>query len=123
MRGAWQSVRRASQYVKEEPEALNLLPFAKTSGSRGLHVFVPIRTGPDADEVLAFAQSLVSRVAAGHPRELTVEHSIAARGQRVYLRSVPQRFRADRCSSLFGSPPPPRAGIDAAPLEGSDTFP
>jgi bifunctional non-homologous end joining protein LigD len=83
--GKFADAVKASQYVKEELEALNLLPFAKTSGSRGLHVFVPIRTGPDVDEVLAFAQSFVSRVAAGHPQELTVEHSIAARGQRVYL--------------------------------------
>jgi bifunctional non-homologous end joining protein LigD len=28
---------------------------------------------------------LVARVAAAHPKELTVEHSIAARGNRVYL--------------------------------------
>ena len=61
------------------------MSFAKTSGSRGLHVLVPIRTGPDADEVLVFAESFVARVAAAHPDELTVEHSIAARRDRVYL--------------------------------------
>ncbi len=48
-------------------------------------MFVPIRTGPDVSEVLAFAQDVVKRVAAAHPQELTVEHSIAARGGRVYL--------------------------------------
>jgi len=54
-----------------------------------VHVFVPIRTGPDADEVLAFAESFVARVAAAHRDELTVEHSIAARRDRVY----PDPFR------------------------------
>ena len=83
--GKFADAAKAAQYVKEALEAVNLAPFAKTSGSRGLHVFVPIRTGPDADQVLEFAQSFVSRVAAAHPKELTVEHSIAARGQRVYL--------------------------------------
>ena len=83
--GKFADAAKASQYVKDELEALNLAAFAKTSGSRGLHVFVPIRTGPDVDEVLAFAQSFASRVAGAHPQELTVEHSIAARGQRVYL--------------------------------------
>ena len=83
--GKFADAAKAAQYVKEALEAVNLAPFAKTSGSRGLHVFVPIRTGPDADEVLEFAQSFASRVAAAHPKELTVEHSIAARGQRVYL--------------------------------------
>lgn len=32
---------------------LNLASYAKTLGPRGMHVSAPIRTGPDADEVLA----------------------------------------------------------------------
>jgi bifunctional non-homologous end joining protein LigD len=50
-----------------------------------MHVWVPIRPGPDANEVLAFARSFVSRVAAAHPKELTVEQSVAVREGRVYL--------------------------------------
>lgn len=76
---------RASHLVKESLETLKLVSFAKTSGSRGLHVFVPIRLGPDVDEVLAFAQLFVGRLAKQYPKELTVEHSTAARGKRVYL--------------------------------------
>lgn len=76
---------RAAFHVKESLEGLDLVSFVKTSGSRGVHIFVPIRLGPDADEVLAFAQEFVARVAAAHPRELTIEHSIAARGDKVYL--------------------------------------
>ena len=76
---------RAALYVKESLESLDLVGFVKTSGSRGIHVFVPIRVGPDADEVLSFAQEFVARVAGAHPKELTVEHSIAARGEKVYL--------------------------------------
>ncbi len=71
--------------VKDALETLGLVPFVKTSGSRGLHVFVPLRLGPTADEVLRFAERLVKRIAAAYPNELTVEHSIAARGNRVYL--------------------------------------
>jgi bifunctional non-homologous end joining protein LigD len=48
-------------------------------------VFVPIRLGPTADEVLKFAEEVVSRLAAKHPKLLTTEHSISARGKRVYL--------------------------------------
>jgi len=83
--GKFADAARAGLRVKEALDALKLASFAKTSGSRGMHVLVPIRTGPDADEVLAFAESFVARVAAAHPDELTVEHSIAARGDRVYL--------------------------------------
>ena len=83
--GKFADAARAGLRVKAALDALKLVSFAKTSGSRGMHVLVPIRTGPDADEVLAFAESFVARVAAAHPDELTVEHAIAARGDRVYL--------------------------------------
>jgi len=83
--GKFEDAARAGLHVKAALDNLNLVSYAKTSGSRGMHVFVPIRTGPDADEILAFAESFVARVAAAHPDELTVAHSIAARQGRVYL--------------------------------------
>ena len=48
-------------------------------------MFVPIKVGPDADDVLNFAETFVKHLAAANPKELTTEHSIAARGNRVYL--------------------------------------
>ena len=83
--GLFSDAARAGLYIKEALDTVKLESFAKTSGSRGLHVFVPLRTGPDVSEVLGFAQDVVKRVAAAHPQELTVEHSIAARKGRVYL--------------------------------------
>ncbi|HEY4948897.1 MAG TPA: hypothetical protein VIH88_01060, partial [Candidatus Acidoferrales bacterium] len=83
--GKFADAARAALQVKESLDALKLDSYAKTSGSRGIHVFVPLRSGPDADEVLEFARAFVARVAASNPKELTIEHSIAARGQRVYL--------------------------------------
>jgi len=75
----------AALYVKEALDALKLDSYAKTSGSRGIHVFVPLRVGPDADVVLSFAEEFSARLAAAHPKELTSEHSIAGRKGRVYL--------------------------------------
>src|SRR3984957_839804 len=83
--GKFSDAAKAGLMVKEALDALDLESFPKTSGSRGLHVFVPIRVGPSSDDVLRFAEKLVARLAAEHPKELTVEHAIADRGQRVYL--------------------------------------
>jgi bifunctional non-homologous end joining protein LigD len=83
--GLFADAARAALHVKSALDVLKLLSFPKTSGSRGLHVFVPIRVGPHADEVLAFAERFVARVASAHPNTLTVEHSRAARRGRVYL--------------------------------------
>jgi bifunctional non-homologous end joining protein LigD len=71
--------------LKSLLDDLQLRSFAKTSGSRGLHVFVPIRVEPTADVVLHFAGTVVAKLAEKYPKQLTVEHSIAARGNRVYL--------------------------------------
>jgi bifunctional non-homologous end joining protein LigD len=83
--GKFADAARAGRFIKEALDALKLESFPKTSGSRGLHVFVPIRPEVDASDVLAFAQAVVQKVAAAHPNETTVEHSIAARKGRVYL--------------------------------------
>jgi bifunctional non-homologous end joining protein LigD len=83
--GKFGDAARAGLRLKEVLDVLKLESFPKTSGSRGLHVFIPIKPEADVDEVLSFAESLVARLAAQFPKELTVEHSIAARKQRVYL--------------------------------------
>ncbi len=83
--GKFSDAVRAGRYVKEVLDVLKLVSFPKTSGSRGLHIFIPIKLETDVDVVLSFAETLVARIAAQHPKELTVEHSIAARKDRVYL--------------------------------------
>jgi bifunctional non-homologous end joining protein LigD len=75
----------AALKVKEALDALELASFPKTSGGKGLHVFVPIRRGPDADEVLAFAEALGGKLAQAFPKLFTSESRIASRKGRVYL--------------------------------------
>ncbi|HSC45705.1 MAG TPA: non-homologous end-joining DNA ligase [Candidatus Acidoferrum sp.] len=83
--GKFADAAEAGLLLKALLDELELVSFAKTSGSRGLHVFVPIKVGPTANDVLRFAEAVVARLARENPKELTVEHSIAARGKRVYL--------------------------------------
>jgi bifunctional non-homologous end joining protein LigD len=83
--GKFRDTAEAGILLKEVLDELKLTSFPKTSGSRGLHVFVPIRLGPTAEEVLKFAERVVGKLALANPKFLTVEHSIAARGNRVYL--------------------------------------
>jgi bifunctional non-homologous end joining protein LigD len=83
--GKFSDAARAGLYLKEVLDALKLESFPKTSGSRGLHIFIPLRPVTSVEDVLRFAESVAARLAAQHPKELTVEHSIAARGQRVYV--------------------------------------
>jgi bifunctional non-homologous end joining protein LigD len=83
--GSFADAARAGLRVKAALDALDLVSFAKTSGKKGLHVFVPIRSGPDSDDVRGFAETLGHRLAAAFPKELTMETRIAARKGRVYM--------------------------------------
>lgn len=90
--GRFADAARAGLRVKEALDALHLVSFPKTSGKKGLHVFVPITVGPDADEVRGFAERLGTLLARSYPDELTTEFSIAARRGRVYLDAARNGF-------------------------------
>jgi bifunctional non-homologous end joining protein LigD len=92
--GKFSDAAQAGLWIKNELDELGLTSFPKTSGSRGLHVFVPLRLGPTYDDVLPFAKQICERVAAEHPKELTLEQRIEARGQRVYLDAFRNAFGA-----------------------------
>jgi bifunctional non-homologous end joining protein LigD len=90
--GKFADAAKAGLLVKKELDELGLKSFAKTSGSRGLHVFVPLKLGPAYEDVLPFAKQICERLAADRPKELTVEQRIEARGQRVYLDAFRNTF-------------------------------
>jgi bifunctional non-homologous end joining protein LigD len=82
----------AALKVKQALDALDLSSFVKTSGGKGLHVFVPIKRGPTTEDVTYFAKELGTRLAAAWPKELTMEMRIAARKGRVFLDSFRNSF-------------------------------
>jgi len=96
--GLFADAVRAAFRVKAALDALELVSFPKTSGGKGLHVFVPIRTGPDTDEVLRFAERLGTHLAAAYPKELTMESRIASRKGRVYLDPFRNGFGQTVCA-------------------------
>jgi bifunctional non-homologous end joining protein LigD len=79
------AVRRAARAAGELLSELGLAPFAMATGSRGLHVWAPLRRGPDFDEVKEFARGAARLLAARHPDELTTEARKAKRGDRILL--------------------------------------
>ena len=83
--GKFADAARVALLIHDALDKIGLRSYPKTSGSRGLHVFVPLRLGPTAEEVLRFAERFSAHLASTFPKQMTVEHSIAARGDRVYL--------------------------------------
>jgi bifunctional non-homologous end joining protein LigD len=119
--GRFSDAVRAAFHIKEALDALRLTSYVKTSGSRGVHVFVPIRVVPDSDEVLTFAERFAAFVAAAHPQELTVEHSIAARRDRVYIDPYRNGF-GQTVAAPYSVRRKPKAPI-STPLDWSELKP
>lgn len=121
MSGKFGDAANACLLIKEVLDALELRAFPKTSGSRGLHIFVPLKVGPSSDEVLEFATMLASRLATAYPKELTTEHSLAARGQRVYV-DVARNGKVQTVASPYSVRRKPHAPI-STPLAWSEVKP
>ena len=75
---------RAGLELRKILDEAKLVSYPKTSGSRGLHVFVPLRRENTQDEVRAYAMDVGEELAARLPDLVTVEFSIAKRGRRVF---------------------------------------
>lgn len=78
-------VRSVAWSIKELLDELGLASFLKLTGSRGLHVVVPIDRRTKFDEVRAFAREIAGAVAAQRPGEVTTELLKKKRGGRLFL--------------------------------------
>ena len=88
---------------------LELPSVPKTSGKRGIHVFVPLKEGHTHEEVAEFAASIAAAVASKVPG-ITVERSLSKRRGRLYLDHMQNGY-----GKTVVAPYSPRA-IDGAPV-------
>ena len=79
------SAARVALLLRDKLEDHGLEPYVKTSGGRGLHVFVPLRRGAAQDRVRAYASAIAAEMAARAPALVTVEARKARRRAPVYL--------------------------------------
>ncbi len=78
-------VRSTAHAFKQLLDELELPAFLKTTGSRGLHVVVPLQRRETYDTVREFARELAAIVVGQAPKERTLEQLKAQRGTRVFI--------------------------------------
>ena len=79
-------VRDVARWVHDELEALGIPGWLKTSGSRGLHIFLPLRPGTSYESGMLFCQIVASFVVHQHPEAATVERTVNKRDPKtVYI--------------------------------------
>ncbi len=76
---SFEKVIEASLFLKKALDSLRIPSYAKTTGSRGIHIYVPIQRGPTQKQVWGFAKEFAHAVASEAPQLLTAVYQVSKR--------------------------------------------
>ena len=97
----WANVLQVALLVKQVCDDVGLSAFPKTSGSSGIHIYLPLKPSNEYNRVAEFSRLLASEVASRAPKIATVERSLAKRGKdQVYVDWM-QNARGKSLASVF----------------------
>jgi bifunctional non-homologous end joining protein LigD len=108
---AFASVRETALILRDALRQLRMNPLVKTSGSKGLHVYVPIVRGPVQKMVWTFAKALAVELASRHPRLMTSEYRVAKRPRGRVLVDYNQNAWGRTLASIYSVRPRPLATV------------
>lgn len=97
--------------LHEALSALRIPNYVKTSGSTGLHVYVPLLRGPTQKEVWSVAKALARELAERNPKTITAEYRIANRPPGRVLIDYNQNSSERTLASVYSVRPVPRATV------------
>ena len=107
----WENVLQVALVVKEVADEVGLRAFPKTSGSSGIHIYVPLKPTNEYDKVAEFARLFASEVAQRAPKIATVERTIAKRkSTQVYVDWM-QNARGKSLAAVFTARAKPKATV------------
>ena len=108
---SFDQVLEAALVVHAALDSLKIPSLAKTTGSKGLHVYVPIVRGPVQKQVWTFAKALAHELASRHPALLTAEYRVAKRPRGRVLVDYNQNAWGRTLASVYSVRPRPDATV------------
>jgi bifunctional non-homologous end joining protein LigD len=99
--------------VREALARLKMPSYPKTTGSRGVHVYVPIVRGPLQKQVWTFAKAFAKELEERHPKIITAEYRVAKRPAHRVLVDYNQNAWGRTLASVYSVRPKPRAPVSA----------
>ncbi len=97
--------------VREALDSLGMANYAKTTGSKGIHVYVPIVRGPTQKQVWTFAKEFALQMEARKPELVTAEYKVAKRPKGRVLVDYNQNAWGRTLASIYSVRPKPRATV------------
>ena len=115
----WSEICDVALSCKEILESLGLDSYAKTSGSRGIHVYVPIKPVYTYEQIAEFAERVAVLIERENETVATLERSLKKRKKaRIYLDHM-QNARGKSVVAPYSVRPKPGATV-SAPLDWSE---
>jgi bifunctional non-homologous end joining protein LigD len=108
---SWEAVLESGRIVHEALDTLKMKSVVKTTGSRGLHIYVPIVRGPVQKQVWTFAKALAVELAARNPKLMTAEYRVAKRPKGRVVADYNQNAWGRTLASIYSVRPRPRAPV------------
>jgi len=106
-------VLEAALLIREALDQLKIKSYPKTTGSRGIHVYVPIVRGPLQKEVWTFAKAFALSVVQKHPKVLESQYRVAKRTPKRVLVDYNQNAWGRTLASVYSVRPKPQAPVSA----------
>ena len=116
--GNFKQVCAAAKTLRQRLAEQGLTSFVKTTGSRGLHVLVPLDRRSDFDDVRAFARRVAKDLADGDSEHLTTEFRKDKRKGRIFVDTARNAY-AQTAAPAYAVRPRDGAPV-AAPLEWNE---
>jgi bifunctional non-homologous end joining protein LigD len=107
----FQRVLETALLVRDALAALQITSYSKTTGSRGIHVYVPIVRGPDQKQVWSFAKKFSKELERRNPKIVTAEYRVAKRPKGRVLVDYNQNAWNRTLASLYSVRPKPLATV------------
>jgi bifunctional non-homologous end joining protein LigD len=107
----FEQVRDAALAVHAALTSLKMPSCAKTTGSKGIHVYVPTVRGPRQKQVWTIAKEIAHVLASAHPKLITAEYRIAKRPRGRVLVDYNQNAWGRTLASVYSVRPTPKATV------------
>jgi bifunctional non-homologous end joining protein LigD len=107
----FEKVVETAHVVHDALDSLKMPSVVKTTGSKGLHLYVPIVRGPLQKQVWTFAKALAQELAARHPKLMTAEYRVAKRPHGRVLVDYNQNRWGSTLASVYSPRPRPEATV------------
>jgi len=110
-KAGFECVLQAALMVREALDELKIRSYPKTTGSRGIHIYVPIARGPLQKQVWTFAKELANQLAVRHPDLITAQYRVAKRPKGRVLVDYNQNAWGRTLASVYSVRPKPGAPV------------